>query len=440
MSQRLSITLWLTSCLLQKSSRFFFYAMARRRYSRYRRRPRRRRLRPRRLRRSRVLLRRRRYRRRRNGVAPARVGFSLQYPVIWGLHVGANGAATGQNSIGLNQYSQPAWSLMLKHPQMVQNNTEPGPYNTLLNDTEWYLYPDWEKSPSTSTGCAVNVTLQNLMGLPANGSYADHWPVGDVKNLRDWPNFISSSMIRSVYDLSKFLEIYRYVRVNYMEVTLRVPEKPQGDNKNLMIWWHNGRGFEANDFKSHWEYVTSASTNDLDSLGYGDDISVAFRDVISNPRGMQWLWRMKDVVNACSTQGFAMSHSGWHSATLSYNKPVKIRWIPRHSGIRERRNLNRDVTDVQFVEGENVVRGQVLSSDPNYATSRVMNSRSVSCDIFKNSSVWYTGPIVRLVDMSVDSNLSSSIGTDMFFDRFQISADFYCSLTFSGFQLLNPLT
>ena len=69
-----------------------------------------------------------------------------------------------------------------------------------------------------------------------------------------------------------------------------------------------------------------------------------------------------------------------------------------------------------------------------------MNSRSISCDIFKNTGVWYTGPIVRLVDLSVDGNAENMIGTDMFFDRFQISADFYCSLTFSGFQLLNPLT
>lgn len=417
--------------------------MARRRYSRYRRRPRRRRLRPRRLRRSRVLLRRRRYRRRRNGVAPARVGFTLQYPVIWGLYVGSNGALVGQNSLGLSLYSQPAWSLMLKHPSMVQNHPEPGPYSTLLDDTEWHLYPDWRQEPSKQFGCAVNVTLQDLMGLPENDTFvlgSKEITVGDAKNLRDWPNFISSAMIMSVYDLSKFLEIYRYVRVNYMEVTLRVPEKPQGDNKNLMIYWHNGRGFEANDFKSHYEYVSSDSSGDLDSITYGDDTSVAFRNMISDPHGMQWLWRMKDVVNACSTQGFAMSHSGWHSATLSYDKPVKIRWIPRHSGIRERRNLNRDVTDVQFVEGENVVRGQVLSSDPNYAESRVMNSRSVSCEIFKNQAVWYTGPIVRLVDLSVDTNLEANLGTDMFFDRFQISADFYCSLTFSGFQLLNPLT
>ena len=424
--------------------------MARRRYSRYRRRLRRRRLRPRRLRRSRVLLRRRRYRRRRNGVAPARVGFSLQYPVIWGLHVGANGALAGQNSIGLSQYSQPAWSLMLKHPTMVQNLSEPGPYNNIPvapgdPEKEWHLYPDWEQSPSTGTGCAVNVTLQDLMGFPSNNTYFDDsegrpWQVGDVKNLRDWPNFISSQMIMSVYDLSKFLEIYRYVRVNYMEVTLRVPEKPQGENKNLMIYWHNGRGFEANDFKSHWEYVTNGSTGNLDTVTYSGDTTVGFRDIISNPRGMQWLWRMKDVVNACSTQGFAMVHSGWHSATLSYDKPVKIRWIPRHAGIRERRNLNRDVTDVKFDGTANRVLAQVLSSDPNYAESRVMNSRSLSCDIFKNQAVWYTGPIVRLVDLSVDSNLNSSIGTEMFFDRFQISADFYCSLTFSGFQQLNPLT
>ena len=423
--------------------------MARRRFSRYRRRPRRRRLRPRRLRRTRMLLRRHRYRRR-TGVTPARVGFSLQYPVIWGLHVGANGALAGQNSTGLSQYSQPAWSLMLKHPTMVQNLTEPGPYNNIPvapgdPEKEWHLYPDWEQSPSTGTGCAVNVTLQDLMSLPSNNTYFDDsdgtpWRVGDALNLRDWPNFISSSMIMSVYDLSKFLQIYRYVRVNYMEVTLRVPEKPQGDNKNLMIWWNNGRGFEANDFKSHWEYVTNGSTGDLDKVTYSGDATVAFRDIISNPRGMQWLWRMKDVVNACSSQGFAMAHSGWHSATLSYDKPVKIRWIPRHSGIRERRNLNRDVTDVKYDGTTNVVLAQVLTADPNYAESRVMNSRSVSCDVFKNQSVWYTGPIVRLVDLSVDSNLNGTIGTDMFFDRFQISADFYCSLTFSGFQLLNPLT
>lgn len=423
--------------------------MARRRFSRYRRRPRRRRLRPRRLRRTRMLLRRHRYRRR-TGVTPARVGFSLQYPVIWGLHVGANGALAGENSTGLSQYSQPAWSLMLKHPTMVQNLTEPGPYNNIPvapgdPDKEWHLYPDWEQSPSTGTGCAVNVTLQDLMSLPSNNTYFDDsdgtpWKVGDALNLRDWPNFISSSMIMSVYDLSKFLQIYRYVRVNYMEVTLRVPEKPQGDNKNLMIWWNNGRGFEANDFKSHWEYVTDGSTGDLDMVSYAQESTVAFRDIVSNPRGMQWLWRMKDVVNACSSQGFAMAHSGWHSATLSYDKPVKIRWIPRHSGIRERRNLNRDVTDVKFNGTENIVLAQVLTSDPNYAESRVMNSRSVSCDVFKNQSVWYTGPIVRLVDLSVDSNVNGTIGTDMFFDRFQISADFYCSLTFSGFQLLNPLT
>ena len=419
--------------------------MARRRYSRYRRRPRRRRLRPRRLRRSRVLLRRRRYRRRRSGVAPARVGFSLQYPVIWGLHVGANGALAGQNSTGLSMYSQPAWSLMLKHPAMVQNNTEPGPYHFFDGKEAWRLFPDWINPPSTGAGCPVNCTLQQLMAMPKNNQYfgdSQHnpWRVGDALNLRDWPNFISSSMIMSVYDLSKFLEIYRYVRVNYMEVTLRVPEKPQGDNKNLMIWWNNGRGFEANDFRSHWDYVTDGNTGDLDLVDFSGVDGIAFRDIVSNPRGMQWLWRMKDVVNACSSQGFAMARNGWHSAILSYNKPVKIRWVPRHAGIRERRNLNRDVTDVTFVEGENTVSGQVLTSDPNYATSRVMNSRSVSTDIFKNQSVWYTGPIVRLVDMSVDSNLSSDIGTDMFFDRFQISADFYCSLTFSGFQLLNPLT
>lgn len=420
--------------------------MARRRYSRYRRRLRRRRLRPRRLRRSRVLLRRRRYRRRRNGVAPARVGFSLQYPVIWGLHVEANGALAGQNSTGLSMYSNPGWSLMLKHPNMVQNCTEPGPRNT-LNSTEvkWHLYPDWEKSPSTGMGCAVNVTLLDLMGMPANNQYfgdshGTAWRVGDALDLRDWPNFISSSMIMSVYDLSKFLEIYRYVRVNYMEVTLRVPEKPQGDNKNLVIYWNNGRGFEANDFKSHWEYVTDGNTGDLDAVDFAGTSGIAFRDMISNPHGMQWLWRMKDVVNACSSQGFAMAKSGWHNATLSYDKPVKIRWVPRHAGIRERRNLNRDVTDVQFDAGENVVTGSVLTADPNYAESYVMNSRSVSSDMFKNTSVWYTGPIVRLVDLSVDSNLNSSLGTEMFFDRFQISADFYCSLTFSGFKMLNPLT
>ncbi|QIR82194.1 capsid protein [Chicken virus mg4_657] len=419
--------------------------MARRRYSRYRRRPRRRRLRPRRLRRSRVLLRRRRYRRRRNGVAPARVGFSLQYPVIWGLYVGNNGALDGENSTGLSLYSQPAWSLMLKHPTMVQNHTEPGPYNLLSDQVEWHLYPDWEQKPSTEIGCAVNVTLQELMGMPPNDRYftdpkGREWGIGDAKKLRDWPNFISSQMIMSVYDLSKFLEVYRYVRVNYMEVTLRVPEKPQGDNKNLVIYWHNGRGFEANDFKSHWEYVSNADTGDLDNATFQGNATIGFRDIISNPRGMQWLWRMKDVVNACSTQGFAMSRSGWHSATLSYDKPVKIRWVPRHAGIRERRNLNRDVTDVQFTGDTNAVQGQVLTSDPNYAESRVMNSRSVSSDIFENQAVWYTGPIVRLVDMSVDSNLNTALGTDMFFDRFQISADFYCSLTFSGFQLLNPLT
>lgn len=418
--------------------------MARRRYSRYRRRLRRRRLRPRRLRRSRMLLRRRRYRRRRNGVAPARVGFSLQYPVIWGLYVGANDDMDGQNSTGLNLYSQPAWSLMLKHPTMVQNLTEPGPYNSLSDEVEWHLYPDWDQSPSSKTGCALNVTLQDLMGMPPNDRYFTApngrvWGIGDAKYLRDWPNFISSQMIMSVYDLSRFLDIYRYVRVNYMEVTLRVPEKPQGDNKNLMIWWHNGRGFEANDFKSHWEYVTDAPTGDVDTATYAGNATIGFRDIISNPRGMQWLWRMKDVVNACSSQGFAMARSGWHSATLSYDKPVKIRWIPRHSGIRERRNLNRDVTDVSYNGQNNIVEGEVLTSDPNYADSRVMNSRSVSCEIFKHQAVWYTGPIVRLVDLSVDSNWSSSSGTDMFFDRFQISADFYCSLTFSGFQLLNPL-
>ncbi|QIR82208.1 capsid protein [Chicken virus mg8_273] len=420
--------------------------MARRRYSRYRRRLRRRRLRPRRLRRSRVLLRRRRYRRRRNGVAPARVGFSLQYPVIWGLHVESNGALAGQNSTGLSLYSQPAWSLMLKHPNMVRNQTEPGPRNSLGSTEEkWHLYPDWYQAPSTSSGCSVDTSLIDLMGYPSNYKYlADShgvtWLVGDALKLRDWPNFISSSMIMSVYDLSKFLQVYRYVRVNYMEVTLRVPEKPQGDNKNLMIWWNNGRGFEANDFKSHWEYVTDGSTNNLDGVDFDALDGIAFRDMISNPHGMQWLWRMKDVVNACSSQGFAMAHGGWHSATLAYDKPVKIRWIPRHAGIRERRNLNRDVTDVTYQNGENEITGSVLTSDPNYATSRVMNSRSVPSDIFKNTSVWYTGPIVRLVDMSVDSNLNTAIGTDMFFDRFQISADFYCSLTFSGFQMLNPLT
>lgn len=417
--------------------------MARRRYRRSRRALRRYRRRSYGGRR-RLLRSRRRYRRRRSGVSPARVGFTLQYPVIWGVYVGSNGALVGQNSIGLNLYSQPAWSLMLKHPVMVQNLSEPGPYNSVTSDVEWHLYPDWEQSPSTGNGCAVNVTLPELMGFPENNTYftdsqSRAWLVGDAGSLRDWPNFISSQMILSVYDLSKFLDIYRYVRVNYMEVTLRVPEKPQGDNKNLMIWWNNGRGFEANDFKSHWEYVTNGSTNNLDSVTYGGETTLAFRDVISNPRGMQWLWRMKDVVNACSTQGFAMTKSGWHSATLSYDKPVKIRWIPRHAGIRERRNLNRDVTDVTFTGGLNYVQGEVLTSDPNYAESRVMNSRSVSTDIFRKQAVWYTGPIVRLVDMSTDKN-SGSPGTDMFFDRFQISADFYCSLTFSGFQLLNPFT
>ena len=418
--------------------------MARRRYSRYRRRLRRRRLRPRRLRRSRMLLRRRRYRNRRNGVAPARVGFTLQYPVNWALYVGSNGALAGQNSVGLSNYSQPAWSLMLKHPTMIQNLTEPGPYFSFNDDLEWHLYPDWEQAPAKDLGCPVNVTLQDLMGNPPDDTYfidseGTSWKVGDALKLRDWPNFISSQMIMSVYDLSKFLEIYRYVRVNYMEVTLRVPEKPQGENKNLIIWWNNGRGFEANDFKSHWEYVTDGATGDLDSVDSTGDAKIAFRSIISNPRGMQWLWRMKDVVNACSTQGFAMAQSGWHSATLAYDKPVKIRWVPRHAGIRERRNLNRDVVDATFVDGSTVVQRQVLTADPNYADSRVMNSRSVSSDVFKNQSVWYTGPIVRLVDLSVDNNIGSP-GTEMFFNRFQISADFYCSLTFSGFRLLNPLT
>lgn len=419
-----------------------------RRYYRYRRRPRRRRLRPRRLRRTRMLLRRRRYRHRRNGVSAARVGFTLQYPVIWGLYVGANDVLDGENATGLSMYSQPAWSLMLKHPTMVQNFTEPGPYNSLSTNMVWHLYPDWDQTPSTKAGCALNVTLQDLMGLPDQNTYIStdqgNWKVGDALNLRDWPNFISSQMIMSVYDLSKFLEIYRYVRVNYMEVTLRVPEKPQGDNKNLMIWWNNGRGFEANDFKSHWDYVTDRPTSDLDSVNHNSKVSIAFRDIVSNPRGMQWLWRMKDVVNACSTQGFAMAQSGWHSATLSYDKPVKIRWIPRHAGIRERRNLNRDVTDVTWEGispvGSNVVTGQVLSSDPNYAESRVMNSRSLSCQIFRDQAVWYTGPIVRLVDLSANSSAAYPPSTDMFFDSFQISADFYCSLTFSGFQLMNPLT
>ena len=421
----------------------YFYGMARRRFRRSRRALRRYRRRSYGGRR-RLLRSRRGYRRRRNGVSAARVGFTLQYPVIYGLYVTSNGVVNGNNSTGLSQYSQPAWSLMLKHPSMIQWYSEPGPYSAVNDTVDWRLYPDWQKAPSTAHGCPVNTTLKKLLTLPETENYFidsanRYWGLGDIYYLRDWPNFISSSMISSVYDLSKFLDIYRYVRVNYMEVTLRVPEKPQGDNKNLVVWWNNGRGFEANDFRSHWEYVTSETTNHLDSVTYGGDTTIAFRDIISNPRGMQWLWRMKDVVNACSTQGFAMSQSGWHSATLSYDKPVKIRWIPRHADIRERRILNRDVTDVQFKEGENVVTGEVLSASPNYAESRVMNSKSISTNIFQSQSVWYTGPIVRLVDMSVDTNLASDIGTEMFFDRFQISADFYCSLTFSGFQLLNPL-
>ena len=242
--------------------------MARRRYRRSRRALRRYRRRSYGGRR-RLLRSRRRYRRRRNGVSAARVGFTLQYPVIYGLYVGSNGALVGQNSLGLNLYSQPAWSLMLKHPVMVQNLAEPGPYNSVSEDVEWHFYPDWEQAPSTGYGNPVNVTLQQLMGFPADNTFftdsqSRKWLVGDAGSLRDWPNFISSQMILAVYDLSKFLDIYRYVRVNYMEVTLRVPEKPQGDNKNLMIWWNNGRGFEANDFKSHWEYVTNGSTNNLD--------------------------------------------------------------------------------------------------------------------------------------------------------------------------------
>ena len=194
--------------------------MARRRYRRLRRALRRYRRRSYGGRR-RLLRSRRRYRRRRNGVSAARVGFTLQYPVIWGLYVGSNGALAGQNSIGLSLYSQPAWSLMLKHPVMVQNLSEPGPYNSVSQDVEWHLYPDWEQSPSTGTGCAVNVTLQDLMGLPEHNTYftdsqSRTWRVGDALSLRDWPNFISSQMILSVYELSKFLDINRYVRVNYM--------------------------------------------------------------------------------------------------------------------------------------------------------------------------------------------------------------------------------
>ena len=159
--------------------------MARRRYRRYRRPLRRRRLRPRRLRRSRMLLRRRRYRNRRNGVAPARVGFTLQYPVNWALYVGSNGTLDGQNSVGLSNYSQPAWSLMLKHPTMIQNLTEPGPYSSPSEGKEWHLYPDWEQAPAKDLGTPVNVTLKDLMKLPPQDQYfgdsqGTPWKVGDA--------------------------------------------------------------------------------------------------------------------------------------------------------------------------------------------------------------------------------------------------------------------
>lgn len=396
---------------------------------RYRRRYRIGRRRRRRLYRSKVFRRRRRYRRRgrRSISRGSTVSFTTDYVVDQCSYI-APTALSDTNAFGVSPDSYPAWSINILPNKL---SILPGPNYLYRSDAgtgqvvQTFAADNWSNVLGSPTNLA-SVFTQNRNFIPQNAMR--HQQV-------DYPMYTNLRSFITFFDMTRLADIYDRMRVNRITVTLTVPENTsETKNHHLYIMYNYGRGFEASTAHDLVHYCYS---------GTGQPAEWSTTDVrLPQMVGYNWLWKQEDLVNAGALNGVRNAKSGWHIRELAYNKPVTLSWVPRHSRINATRNATIDATDDATSTDLKSLPPHVINYEMNFSNSHRLSSASVETNARKliEDNVWYTGPLVRLLDADkAPANGFTPASTKTLFSEYGIRAHLYCSFTFTHFNQVDPL-
>lgn len=385
------------------------YRRSRRRY-RFGRRHRRR------LYRRKMFRRRRRYRRRgRKSISRgSTVSFTTDFPIQNCAYIPVATDDDDENSYGNPPEAYPAWSLSILPEAMAMLPGSTVLYKANATDADLDTLFQWNDAKALNSSLSRSTTFVN----------------GYRKYQCDYPNYLNTHVILDYFNLDRLFAIYDRVRINRVTVTLTVPERTEGGpNHHLYVMYNKGRGFEA---------ANSNDTIFYTSPSWALQTDENYVKGVQNEKGLQWLWKQEDLINACSRNGIRNAKSGWHIRELAYNKPVKISWIPRHSRISDSYQHFIDRIDNTSGRIENLANDQA-----NYSNSHRLVSSSVPTDTAKGDTseyAWFTGPIVRLMDADLGpASAYTPSSSATLFNTYGIRAHLYCSCTFTAFNQVDPL-
>lgn len=399
---------------------------------RYRRRYRFGRRRRRRLYRSKMFRRRRRYRRRgrRSVTRGSTVSFTTDYVVDQSSYIKPV-QYSDTNAAGVSPDSYPAWSINVLPNKLA---LLPGPN---------YLYRPDAGTGSGSSAIAQTFATANWSNVLGSTTYLNsqfkhnptYIPDAAMRSQQvDFPMYTNLRSFVNFYDMERLAAIYDRVRVNRITVTLTVPENTSTEkNHHLYIMYNYGRGFESATAHDLVHYVFNSTAQPSEWV----DTNIRLPQCV----GFNWLWKQEDVVNAGSLNGVRNAKSGWHIRELAYNKPVTLSWVPRHARIATARNATIDATGAASTNDLSSLPPHVINYEMNFSNSHRLSSASVECNARKlhEDNIWYTGPLVRLLD--ADKAPASAFTPDgsSLFDKYGIRAHLYCSFTFTHFNQVDPL-
>ena len=215
-----------------------------------------------------------------------------------------------------------------------------------------------------------------------------------MKLLTDLPVILRSDKLADFFQCNKLWDLFRSYRLTYVNLTFTVPEnvntKP---NHNLYIEWCDGRKWRPSSFEDCRGMVCS------DAATYSSTNSWEVR-------GWNWLPNPPDVAESCCPLGRISPGQGWHRRQLAYNRPVTIRFRPRHCDLQASHVNFADAT------GSSTGYDKVIF---NWSTSGHFVRSYLPTDIADTSfehQYWF-GPVVRLVDAD-DSAASTHTAGNLF--------------------------
>lgn len=241
----------------------------------------------------------------------------------------------------------------------------------------------------------------------------------------DMPLCLRSDFIRQSLNADNLWRMNTTYRVQYVQVTLTVPENTNGErNHHLYVEWcflphARAATFDSVRGEAMEEpiYITNNGRPNYDAHGWN------------------WLCRPKDVAEASSIDGHDNKRFGWKRAQLNYNRPVTIRWRPRHA------KINFDHGNYIDNHGTGNTQYSVHLYD-NYAMDGKLVRSYLPTEIDLDDTQqqhWWLGPIVRILDADNSRGSGAAEYVGDLYEQFGIRCTFSMGVKLKGMKANDPI-